>query len=220
MEMIVWIPVAVSILALVASVVIGLLSVGQAKRSADSAEKTLGLAQEQLENSVRAQQDSTQPYVWADLRPRENGDGMIQFVVGNSGPTIATDVRVEFQPSLDYVVPTREVEDAHRIQALLSDRLKSVPPGRVFAWNLGVSFEYYDKNDPRPADEIVMRVTAHGPHGPIAPVEYTVSLVDLKHQALRPVGLGMVEAPLETVGKELGKISTLLTKMHEQGRSE
>lgn len=231
-----WITAAATVGAVLVSILFGLLSTfqaresaRQAKRSAESSEgsletarkqledstaaqaESLQLAQLQLENSVRAHQDSTQPYVWADLRAREDGCGMMQFMVGNSGPTVATEVRIEFNPPLNHVVPEQWVPDAHLIEELFRAGAKSLPPGRVFAWDLGMASKYFKtEGELAPAHQIGVDITANGPHGPIPPVRYFISLADLKDQALRPSGLGLVEAPLRDVEKRLREIGSTL----------
>ena len=237
MDVTAWIPTLISVLALLAAVVFGVVNAKQtansaahAKRSADSSERSLDLSQKQLEssttaqaeslrlaqvqleNSVRAHQDSITPYVWADVRTCEDGSGFMEFVVGNSGLTVARNVHIEFQPALDYLVPPNAVEEATRVQARLREGLKSLPPGRVFAWILGMAQDYFDVNNPQPAREILLTITALGPHGPIAPTSYSISLEDMKHQVLRPVGLGMVQAPLKDVEQRLREIKTVLEK--------
>lgn len=272
----IWIPTIVSILALVAAVIFGIVnarqaadSAEQARRSAVSSEKSLDLAQKelesssaaqaeslslareqlansmaanaanqklatqqiessraaqaeslrlaqiQLENSVKAHQDSTQPYVWADLRPREDGSGLMLFIVGNSGPTTATDVRIEFQPAFNYVVPTDRVKDAHHVEETLTKGLSSLPPGKVIGWSVGLSWDFFgEKKGPESSFEITIR--AMGPHGELEPLVYGISLDSMKEQALRPVGLGLVEKPLNAVEKRLEAISKTLDKIHEQ----
>lgn len=226
----------IAILALVFTLIFGVInaliaaaSARQAGRSADSSEGTLEMAQKQLEastaaqaeslrlaqlqleNAVRAHQDSTQPYVWADLRARNDGCGLIQFMVGNSGPTVATEVHIEFNPPLNHVVPEQWVPDAHLIEELFRAGAKSLPPGRVFAWDLGMASEYFKAEGKlAPAHQIGVDIAANGPHGPIPPVHYFISLADLKDQALRPSGLGLVEAPLRDVEKRLREIRATL----------
>lgn len=54
------------------------------------------------------------------------------FVLGNSGPTVATNVHVAFQPALSCVVPMGKVADANHVQDRLREGLSSVAPGRTF----------------------------------------------------------------------------------------
>lgn len=110
-------------------------SVEAAERSANSAEGSQQVAERQLTLTVRAHESAQQPYVWADLRPRDDG-GMLVFVVGNCGPTVATDVHITFEPSLDSLVPTNKLETARTLEERLRVGLRSIAPGRTHTWNL------------------------------------------------------------------------------------
>jgi hypothetical protein len=238
MEIVVWVPTVVSILALIASIVIGLVNVRQAgdsaasaKRSADSSETSLDLAQKQLEsstaaqaeslrlaqeqlrNSVQAHQDSLQPYVWADLRPREDGSGLMLFMVGNSGATVAMDVRVEFQPALNLVVPSDRIPGAHHVEEVLTKGLTSLPAGKIVTWSVGMSWDFFDEKKKGPESSFEVTIRAKGPHGELKPLVYDVSLDSMKEQALRPVGLGLIEKPLNAVETRLKSIGETLEKI-------
>ncbi len=84
-------------------------------------------------------EDAAQPYVWVDLRPDEHAQ--LLLLVGNSGPTVATDVRAYVEGDIDVVgdargpfgpIPTlRYAVDPADIRASLA-----VPPGTLngVAW--------------------------------------------------------------------------------------
>lgn len=146
-----------SLLLSVASIAIAVLSVGlsyylgvrntrASERSAAAAEESRRIAERQLSNAVRAQAAALQPYVWADLRPRDDGQ-MLVFVVGNAGPTVATDVQVTLVPSLEDIVPEGRRERARLVSNRLSHGLRSIAPGRTFMWNLDVGFAFSSDED-------------------------------------------------------------------------
>lgn len=198
------------------------LAQAQLETSTAAQNESLRLAKEQLDNSVKAHTDSLQPYVWADIKAREDGSGMMIFVLGNSGPTVATDVRVAFHPALDHIVPPREVAEAQGIQKLLETGVKSLTPGRVFTWTLGVTHEYFSKEALPPASGLTLTITGNGPHGPMPESSYTIELNDHREQSLRPVGLGLVEKPLKAVEQRLKDIAGNLDKIRRaipQGES-
>lgn len=210
---------AIAALSLIATVVFSVINSRQAARSATAAEKSaasargsLDLAQEQLRSSAQAHIDSLQPYIWADLRPREDGGGLMDLVVGNSGPTVATDVRVEFEPSLDQVTPSRWQEDTQAVQAQLKDGLKSIPPGRVYTWSLGVVFEFFGPEQP-PAREFQLTINGNGPHGPMPTSTFSIRLDDLERAALTATGLGTLQKPLKQLGDQLKEISRSITML-------
>lgn len=240
-----WVVAAIAVLSLISTVFIGARSLRASERAAKAAEvsaesagrsvqlaasqlessasaqaESLRLGREQLESSVQAQQDSLQPYIWADLRPREDGVGAMMFVIGNSGPTVATNVRVEFQPALTHIVPSSQVANANHIQDRLREGLSSLAPGRVFMWGLGVTWDYFNQGgtDPAVARSLEVAITADGPFGPIAPLSYSIALDDLEHQELRPVGLGLVEAPLVKIEKRIMEIGKMLDRRFAKQR--
>ncbi len=71
-----------------------------------------------------------QPYVWADLRPRDDAD-MLVLVVGNTGSTVASDVRLVFEPPLREIVPADKAELAADIEQKIGSGIGSVAPGRT-----------------------------------------------------------------------------------------
>lgn len=193
---------------------------GAAQRSLDVATEQLGsstvaqgeslrLAREQLASAIASQEAALQPYVWADLRPRDDA-GMLVLVVGNAGPTVATEVRLTFEPPLRRVVPDDRAEVAEKIEARVGSGIGSIAPGRTFMWNLAVAYAFFPGSDAVPTMKVT--VSANGPRGPLEPVSYPIELEDLRHQAARPSGLALLEAPLEKIDGRLEKIARALAK--------
>lgn len=200
----------VAVISLIISVVFGVvsartswLSARAAQRSAVSAEKSQEVSARQLEATVTAQESALQPYVWADLKPREDG-AMLVLVVGNAGPTVATDVKVGFAPLLSSIVPANERVDAERIEQHLAHGLSSITPGRTFLWNLGVAHEFFTGDGRVP--DVRITVTGAGPRGPLEPLTYSLALEDLKHQADRAVGIYVLERPLRDLNTTLKRV--------------
>ena len=180
------------------------VSAQAARRSAVSAERTQEVSQRQLEASISAQEAAFQPYVWADLKPRDDGS-MLVFVLGNSGPTVATNVQVHFDPPLWTIVPADREEDARVVEDILARGLQSITPGRTFLWNLGVAYTYFQADIP--VGNLNVTISGHGLHGPLEPLTYGVALEDLKHQANRAVGVSVLEGPLKDLSKSLKRIA-------------
>lgn len=200
---------SVAILSLLSSIILGLRNTRisrhaavAAERSADAAEGSQGLSQRQLANSIAVQEAAAQPYIWADLRPRDDG-GMLVFVVGNAGPTVATDVRITFQPSLESLVPDPELEDALRLEARARAGLRSIPPGRTFVWNMGAAHTYFSDQGKGPAPELKVTIEGSGPRGALETVSYYIALEDLRHQADRAVGVAVLEQPIKQIAEVL-----------------
>lgn len=181
----------------------------QLRTSVAAQNESLRLSREQLASAVAAQQAALQPYVWADLRPRDDA-GMLVLVVGNAGPTVATDVQLVFAPPLRQIVPVDRAELADKIESKVGSGIGSVAPGRTFMWNLGVAFAFFPGTDAVPALEVT--VTANGPSGRLDPVSYPIDLENLRHQAARPSGLALLEAPLKKIDDRLDKIARAVAK--------
>lgn len=124
------------------------------------------------ENTTRS---AAQPYIWADLRPDDAQGGLLLFVLGNSGRTVATNVRVVTTPPLDDASThprTRRVVDQ------LSQGLSSLPPGRTMVWSLGPLRAHLSQDEP--ARCYVVQIDAEGPYGPVPTLKYTLDLEDLR----------------------------------------
>lgn len=196
-------------LSLIASVALGLknartadASVEASRRSARAAEESQLIAERQLASAVRAQESALQPYVWADLRPRDDG-GMLVLVVGNSGPTVATNVRITFEPSLQSLVPTDRRDVAHRLELRLRSGLRSIAPSRLQTWNLGVAHKFFPNEGEDAVPEVMVTIAYEGPTGPVEQTSYFIALEDLKHQAARAVGTALLEQPLRAIAEAL-----------------
>jgi hypothetical protein len=127
--------------------------------------------------------DAAQPYVWADIAPDEVSGVVLQLVVGNSGQTIATNVRVTVDPPLEAI--DRLKERFETAQSRLASGIQSVAPGRTFMWPIGQGFNIL-KDDRRQA--YTFTITADGPFGPVPPLTYVVDMSDWRGVLHRPAG--------------------------------
>lgn len=175
-----------------------------AARSAVAAEESQRLGVRQLEATVAATRAATQPYVWADIRMRIDGS-LLVLHLGNTGPTVATNVRVTFEPPLvEWVDPTDDYREvAADTQRKLETGLPSLPPGRELEWTLGMAWRVVPKDGTAPSIRIA--VTADGPHGQVPPLEYVVDLEAIKHSSGRAYGLGLVERGLAKIADSIEK---------------
>ncbi len=188
----------VALVALIVSYRLGSRSARASERSAEAAEASRAISQRQLENSVRAQEAALQPYVWADVRPRDDGQ-ILTFVVGNSGPTVATAVRVIIDPPLETIVPDRMKQNARRVDERLAAGFGSIAPDRTFSWILGVAHEFFQGSDGPQVPDLNIAVVGQGPGGPLEAVEYVVALEDLRQQSARAVGVALLEPALKKI---------------------
>lgn len=144
-------------------------------------------AKDQAEITRQLRIDSAQPYVWVDMRPDEQHAGLLVLMVGNSGPTVATDVRVTFQPDLDIPRSATVPNNSRGADArdLLRRGIKSLPPGRVMQWNLGAVHQLINDGY---ALAYTATITAEGPFGPTPRLAYTIDVEDIRYTLAVPPG--------------------------------
>jgi hypothetical protein len=82
-----WVAIAAAVIA-----VIALYFNAQYTRAADRAVRSAE-AQTKIQQQLRI--DAAQPYIWVDVRPDDVTGTLLNLVIGNSGPTVATNVRVQ-----------------------------------------------------------------------------------------------------------------------------
>ncbi|MDR2379603.1 MAG: hypothetical protein LBE08_00240 [Bifidobacteriaceae bacterium] len=154
------------------------LSLMPAKRAADAAR-----AQTELQRQLA--QEAAQPMVWADVRGNQHNGQTIELVVGNSGPTTATNVRVAITPPL----PGKTNDGQHETcQQQLRRGLSSLAPGRELRWLLFVAAEW-KKLLPEGAHTVHhFTIDANGPNGPVSTFEYDIDLADMIHSLAIPTG--------------------------------
>jgi hypothetical protein len=138
--------------------------------------------QTQLQREIA--RDAAQPYVWADLRADDAQGGLLMLLLGNSGRTVATNVRITTDPRLvdhaTHADRTRPVPDQ------IARGISSLAPGRTMRWHLGALRDHLEKGIV--AQRYVIRIEADGPFGPVPPLEYTIDLEDIRVTKRLPEG--------------------------------
>lgn len=171
-------------------------------RSAAAASRSAAAAADQVAIARQVQIDAAQPYVWADIRPDPATGTLLNLVVGNSGPTVAQDVRISFNPSLQAIPELQH--RANTAEQLLNGGLKSLPPGRVYTWPLGQGSNLVGKDL---SNSYRVRIEAMGPFGPVPPLEYVVDLGALRGALDRPDGsLHQLSLAVKGVEKAVARI--------------
>jgi hypothetical protein len=104
------------------------------------------------------------------------------LVIGNSGPTVATNVTVKIEPPFPNIA---HLEEAVAARQRLAEELRSLPPGRTMRWWLGQAFSLIQPEGAQPH-----RITIHaeGPFGPIPELCYDLDLADCRGQDPNPKG--------------------------------
>lgn len=188
-----WIAIIAALVAIVALYFSG--------RSAHAADRAAKAAEKQTDIQEQLRIDAAQPYVWADVRPDDEIGQQLLLAVGNSGPTVATNVRVNVDPPL----PTIDDPGGRASAALarLADGLQSLPPGLTLTWSLGLSSTLL--NEQR-AKAYTFTVTADGPFGAVPPLTYVVDMDDWQGMLDRPAGsLHRLTLAVKDLGKKISK---------------
>jgi hypothetical protein len=119
--------------------------------------------------------------VWVDVRGDDGRGQALVLLLGNSGPSIARNVKVVFDPAPPSTL------DIKPILEILKQGIASVPPGRTMQWVLGAAHDAID-SDAHNAYRV--RIEAEGPFGAIEPpLEYVISVDDLHGSRAAPPGI-------------------------------
>ena len=145
----------------VAALIFSIRSTIASERAARSAERAAIAAEAQTEIQRQIQIAATQPYIWVDVREDDGQGVLLDLIIGNSGPTVATNVRARIDPPL----PTHpQLEEAAKGLRQLADGISSLPPGAMIRWHMGPGFSLIKPKGQQPHK---ITITADGPSGPI-----------------------------------------------------
>lgn len=184
-------------------------------RQAKSVEAQTAIQKDQVEaarEQTRLQREiangTTQPYVWADLQPDMKQGTVLDLVVGNSGPTVATNIRVTFDPALP--VSSDWQGDIVKLQNTLANGLHSLAPHREIRWALGASPDLMAEDRPQ---LIQIRVTANGPHGRLPELVVPVDISQWRQSKDAPDGsLHHVRKSIQDLSKTVDKAVRALAR--------
>src|SRR5215217_9411936 len=159
-------------------------------------------SREQTKQQQQAAKDAAQPMVWVDIRGDDGQGERLVLLLGNSGPSIARNVKVVFDPA-----PPSRV-DIKPIFEILKQGIASLPQGRTMKWALG---EAHDIGDWHPDNAYRVRIEAEGPFGAIEPLEYVISIDDLDGSRAEPPGnLHAVAAELHEMTKATKELNEII----------
>jgi len=158
-------------------------------------------SREQTKQLKRAAKDAAQPMVWVDVRT-DDGQGLaLLLLLGNSGPSIARNVKVLFDPP-------PATPDIKPILQILKQGIASVPPGRTTQWTLGAAQNPSDREGHK---AYRVRIEAEGPFGASEPLEYLISVDDLQDSpAASPGNLHAVAAELHEMTKATKELNEII----------
>lgn len=167
----------------VIAVVVSIVAVVITARSARAADESAKAAKEQTEIQRQVRIDSAQPYVWVDIRGNSDHEVGLDVVIGNSGPTVATNVRVDIQPPLPLtVIPHEETQTA---LDRLREGIQALPPGRQLVWSIGDGGSIYSSSENH---RHTFTIRADGPFGPVPELVYDIDIEDFINSDARPTG--------------------------------
>jgi hypothetical protein len=158
-------------------------------------------SREQTKQQKQATKDAAQPMLWVDIR--DDGQGLaLVLLLGNSGPSIARNVKVGFDPAPPATL------DIMPILEILKQGIASLPPGRTMKWALGAAHDAVDW-DAHKAYRV--RIEAEGPFGAIEPLEYVISVDDLHgSRAELPGNLHAIAVELREITKATKELNEVI----------
>jgi hypothetical protein len=163
--------------------------------------RSANASREQTRQQKQAAKDAAQPVLWVDVRGDGQGQALV-LLLGNSGPSIARNVKVVFDPAPPSTL------DIKPILEILKQGIASVPPGRTMKWALGAAQNTSD-SDAHKAYRV--RIEAEGPFGAIEPLEYVISVDDLDGSRAAPPGnLHAVAAELHEMTKATKELNEII----------
>lgn len=167
----------------IGATVVAVVALRFAKATVDVSRDQLATAREQTVLQRQIQQDAAQPALWVDIRPDDQSSGGLILFVGNSGPSVATDVVVTFDPDLGLLPnPSRNTPPLAAEQ--LRRGIAALPPGRTLRWFLGVANQVIPAFDPAGGYDVT--ITGTGPFGVAADssaTEFVGDAISLGHPA-------------------------------------
>jgi hypothetical protein len=164
--------------------------------------RSANASREQTKQQKQAAKDAAQPMLWVDIRYDDGQGRALVLLLGNSGPSIARNVKVTFDPSPPSTL------DIKPILQILEQGIASLAPGRTMQWASGAS---HNTNDWDAHKAYRVQIEAEGPFGAIEPLEYVISVDDLHGSRAAPPGnLHAVAAELHEMTKATKELNEII----------
>ncbi|KUM31879.1 hypothetical protein AQ436_01830 [Arthrobacter sp. EpRS66] len=177
-----WVSLGAAVVAVVA-LIFTWAQAKSAREQAHSAKEQVALGRRQTEVQENLYRDQQQPYVWLDFRLDPVSYWLVDLVMKNEGPTVATNVRLEIDPPIKRSQKLQKwtLEDLPGFK----DGFASFPPGRELRWSLGAHTDIFDE---RTFTKHTITVHCDGPFGPVEPLTYVLDYADGRFMAIRDEG--------------------------------
>ena len=143
---------------------------------------------------------AAQPYVWASIQPDQNSGTIFHLIIGNSGPTIARNIRITIDPPLPDLDSSSHL--VSQMQQDLKEGIISLAPRDTLHWYLGPASKHITSDT-----TYKITTTADGPYGPLEPVEFIIRPQTLQAALAYPQG------SLHSIRQELKKIDKSITAL-------
>lgn len=151
----------------------------------------------------RAQRESLQPMVTAQITPALNDPSVMVFSVANIGPSIARNVRISVTPPI-----TRSFDDPSRDPMhqwkIFTDGIRTMPPGYSMEFLFDIGFRRF--NDTLPL-LFTFVVDADGPFGSAPQLVYEIDLRPMRDMWVGQKTLGSIVDKLDKTNQSLGQVA-------------
>jgi len=197
----------------VGMLIIAVLSLGVALIATKHAKNASDAARDQVDLQRRLAQDDAQPYVWADVRPSITDGSHLMLYVGNSGKTLAENIRIEIDRPLPTVGSTA-TELLHDTIERFSSGHASLAPGRELSWGLGFGGEIL--SDKEEDLRFTFVINADGPFGPVPELKYVIDMNDWRGaSAIVPGTMKQVSGAIKEMTTSLNELGASIGKSKE-----
>lgn len=180
-----------------------------AREQTEIQREQVAAAREQTQLQLELAREALQPYVWADIQPDMQQGTILHVVVGNSGPTVARNVRVTFDPPLP--AGEQQSDKVESVQRVLANGLRSLAPNRVIKWTLGAGYDLLATEEPKLH---AVRIEGEGPHGPLPILELEIDISDWRQARDAPDGsLHHVRGAIKDLTKAVGSVNQTIVSL-------
>ena len=161
------------------------------------ARKAAKAAEEQTNLQLDIIRKAAQPYVWASMQPDQDSGTLFHLIIGNSGPTIARNIRVTIDPPLPDLDSSSHTMS--QLQQDLREGIISLAPGDTLHWHLRPASNHIASNTTHK-----ITATADGPYGPLEPAEFIIRPQTLQTALAYPQGsLHSIRQELKNIDKSI-----------------
>lgn len=109
----------------------------------------------QVLEARRTREDQAQPFVVADLEPSKAGRNFMDLIIRNTGSTVATNVKIVFDPPLASTLNENDARYRLSEAAIITKGIPTLPPGREYRLLFEHVLDRFNSDLPRSYDAAV-----------------------------------------------------------------